>query len=67
MLDLTVEDLEPFLPAFPDAARTRVRVLQAARAAALRAGDLLRARGLHLSLQVQAIFWLPDEVLGVLQ
>ena len=50
--------------AFPPEARDLVRGLQQKHAAALQAGDLLRARGLRLSLQVQAIFWLPDEVLG---
>lgn len=49
--------------AFPPEARDLVRGLQQRHAAALRAGDLLRARGFRLSLQVQAILWLPDEVL----
>lgn len=28
-------------------------------------GDLIQARGLRISLLIEAIFWLPDEDLGV--
>ncbi len=50
---------------FPPEARDRVRTLQHAHRMALRAGDLIQARGLRISLQIEAIFWLPDEDLGV--
>lgn len=52
------------LGSYPPEARARVLTLQQDLDAALQAGDLLRARGLRLSLQVQAIFWLPDEMVA---
>ena len=47
----------------PPEARARFRTLQQELSAALQRGDLLRARGVRLSLQVMAIWWPPDEVL----
>lgn len=47
----------------PPEARARVTALQQALDAALQRGDLLRARGIRLSLKVMAIWWPPDEVL----
>jgi hypothetical protein len=49
---------------FPPEARARVRALQQNLAAALRGGDLLRARGLRLSLEIQTIFWLAPDAPG---
>jgi len=46
----------------PPEARARVTVLQQELNAALQRGDLLRARGIRLSLQVMAIWYLQDEV-----
>lgn len=47
----------------PPEARARVTALQQALDAALQRGDLLRARGIRVSLQVMAIWWPPDAVL----
>ena len=48
----------------PPEVRARFQTLQQALDAALQRGDLLRARGIRLSLQVMAIWWPPGEVLG---
>ena len=47
--------------AFPPGVRDLVRGLQQKHAAVLRAGDLLRARDLRLSIEVQTIFWILPE------
>jgi len=52
--------------AFPPEVRGVVRALQEKLAAAVQAGDLLRARGLRLSLEVQTIFWILPDVPGAL-
>lgn len=54
------EDLE----AFPPEVRSLVGGLQQRLAAAQQDGDLLRARGIRLSLEIQAIFWLTPDVSG---
>ena len=56
------EDLGPL----PPEARARVTALQQALDAALQRGDLLRARGIRLSLEIQAIFWLTPDVSGAI-
>ena len=47
----------------PPEARARFQTLQQELNAALQRGDLLRARGIRLSLKVMAIWWPPGEVL----
>ena len=54
----------PAPEAFPRDVRGYVQRLRRALDAAVQRGDLLRARGIRLSLQVMAIWWPPGEARG---
>jgi len=50
---------------FPPEVQNYVRTLYQRLTAASRTGDLLRARGFRLSLEIQVIFWLTPDVSGM--